>query len=146
MLEQKKSIQIAGAALMNEVESMLRSGHIQAGMDRLILGMKNIKQNYSANDWQTFTKFDCLDRSLTTLIHQCPFTYHSFSKPRGYAGDAELIDYIYTLKLLPDDLTEMGREILNHRIDTSATRSVRARRDILAETIDSIADTANHPS
>jgi extracellular factor (EF) 3-hydroxypalmitic acid methyl ester biosynthesis protein len=145
MLTQERSIQVAGFTLMDEAESMLRSGHIQAGMDRLILGMNNIKQNYSPNDWETFTKSACLDRSLTTLIHQCPFTYHSFSKPRGYAGDAELIDYIYALKSLPDDLTKLGREILNHRIDTPVARSVRARRDILAETIDAIAAASNHP-
>jgi extracellular factor (EF) 3-hydroxypalmitic acid methyl ester biosynthesis protein len=145
MLRQGKSIKAAGFALMDEAESMLRSGYIQEGMDRLILGMNNIKQKYSPKDWNIFSKFDCLDRSLIPLIHQCPFTYHSFSKPRGYAGDAELIDYIYVLKSLPDDLTKIGREILNHRCDSPATRSVRARRDILAETIDSIAAASNHP-
>jgi extracellular factor (EF) 3-hydroxypalmitic acid methyl ester biosynthesis protein len=145
MLTQEKSIQVAGFSLMDEAESMLRSGHIQEGMDRLILGMKSIKQNHSPNDWETFTKSDCLTHSLKTLIHQCPFTYHSFSKPRGYAGDAELIDYIYTLKLLPDNLTKLGREILNHRSDSPVAKSVRARRDILAETIDTIAAASNHP-
>jgi extracellular factor (EF) 3-hydroxypalmitic acid methyl ester biosynthesis protein len=104
MLTQEKSIQVAGFALMDEAESLLRSGHIQEGMDRLILGTNNIKQKYSPNDWEMFAKSDFIDRSLTTLIHQCPFTYHSFSKPRGYAGDAELIDYIYALKSLPDNL------------------------------------------
>jgi extracellular factor (EF) 3-hydroxypalmitic acid methyl ester biosynthesis protein len=141
----EKSIQVAGLALIDEVESMLRSGHIGSGMDRLILGMKNIKQNHSHNDWETFTKFDFVDRSLTTLIHQCPFTYHSFSRPRGYAGDAELIDYIYALKSLPDNLTKLGREILNHRSDSPVARSVRSRRDILAETIDTIAAESNYP-
>jgi extracellular factor (EF) 3-hydroxypalmitic acid methyl ester biosynthesis protein len=145
MLTQEKSIQVTGLGLMDESESLLRAGHIQEGMDRLIFGMKDIKQNYTSNDWEIFSKSICLDRSLTKLIHQCPFTYHSFSKPRGYAGDAELIDYIYTLKSLPDDLTKLGREILHHRIDTPVARSVRARRDILAETIDTIAAASNHP-
>jgi predicted SAM-dependent methyltransferase len=46
MLTQEKSIQVAGFSLMDEAESMLRSGHIQEGMNRLILGMNNIKQNH----------------------------------------------------------------------------------------------------
>jgi extracellular factor (EF) 3-hydroxypalmitic acid methyl ester biosynthesis protein len=145
MLTQEKSIQVAGFALMDEAESMLRLGHVQEGMARLILGMKSIKQNYNPNDWEKFTKSDCLTHSLTTLTHQCPFTYHSFSKPRGYAGDAELIDYIYTLKSLPNDLTKVGEEILNYMIDAPAPRGVRGRRDILAETIDAVAAASNHP-
>ena len=39
----------------------------------------------------------CLDHPLCDLLHQDPFTYRAFSKPRGYAGDAVMMDYIYGL-------------------------------------------------
>ena len=32
-----------------------------------------------------------------SLLHQDPFTYRAFAKPRGYAGDAVMMDYIYGL-------------------------------------------------
>ena len=31
---------------------------------------------------------------ISEFVYQCPFTRHAFEKPRGYAGDAELMDYI----------------------------------------------------
>ena len=138
LTEESSLIQLAGFSLMDEAESMLRSGNIQKGMDHVILGMKNIKQNFSPTVWKIFAQSTFLEHSLKDLIHQCPFTYHSFIKPRGYAGDAELIDFIYTFKSLPDGLTKIGQEILNHSIDTPVSRSVRARRDILAASIDSV--------
>jgi hypothetical protein len=64
MLTQEKSIQVAGFALMDEAESMLRLGHVQEGMARLILGMKSIKQNYNPNDWEKFT----IDSSMSFYI------------------------------------------------------------------------------
>jgi extracellular factor (EF) 3-hydroxypalmitic acid methyl ester biosynthesis protein len=145
MLTEESSIQAAGFSLMDEAESILLSGNIQEGMDHVILGMNNIKQNFNSNVWVTFAQSTCLEHSLKDLIHQCPFTYHSFVKPRGYAGDAELIDFIYTFKSLPDGLTKFGQEILNHRIDTPVSRSVRARRDILSNIIDSVASESNYP-
>lgn len=43
----------------------------------------------------------CLSHFLRGLLHQDPFTYRAFSKPRGYAGDAVMTDYIYGLGSLP---------------------------------------------
>ncbi len=35
------------------------------------------------------------EHNASLLILQDPFTSHSISKPRGYAGDAVLLDFIY---------------------------------------------------
>jgi hypothetical protein len=39
----------------------------------------------------------CLNHPVCRLLHQDPLTYRAFSKPRGYAGDAVMMDYIYGL-------------------------------------------------
>ena len=36
-----------------------------------------------------------LTHPLGELLHRDPFTRRGFDKPRGYAGDAVLIDYLY---------------------------------------------------
>ena len=142
----KSTIQSVGFALMDEAKSILLSGDIPKGIDRVILGMRTIKQNFNSDLWEEFSRKTVLKHSLIDIIHQCPFTYHSFSKPRGYAGDAELLDFIYGKNQLSNRLTPMGRKIFEYFVTTPAPESVRARRDLLAEIIDRLASSvANHP-
>ena len=46
--------------------------------------------------WPEYARL-CLSYPLRGLVHQDPFTYRALSKPRGYAGDAVMMDYIYGL-------------------------------------------------
>ena len=139
------SIQAAGYALMDDAQAMLLSGNAKAGMDHVILGMREIRNRYPVAEWREFAQATFLDHPVTQLIHQCPFTYHSFSKPRGYAGDAELLDFIYGFKEPPQNLASLSKEIFDYCRDATVPSSVRARRDVLARTIDDVASEATHP-
>lgn len=78
---------------------------------------------------------------LKDLVHECPFTRHAYVKPRGYAGDASLLDYIYqhtAAKPAFEFTSNTGREMSVHNVDVPAAAAVRTRRNILAA---SIADT-----
>ncbi len=130
---------------MNNAQTMLLSGNVKEGMDHVILGMREIRNRYGAREWKEFAQTTFLSHPVTQLIHQCPFTYHSFTKPRGYAGDAELLDFIYGFKQPSQHLAPLGREIFNYCRDATVPSSVRARRDILAKTIDDVASEAAHP-
>ena len=130
---------------MDDAQAMLLSGNVQEGMDCVILGMREIRKRYSTSEWKEFSQTTFLSHPITQLIHQCPFTYHSFSKPRGYPGDAELLDFIYGFKQPSQNLTSLGREIFNYLRDEPVASSVRARRDILTTMIDDIASEATHP-
>lgn len=79
---------------------------------------------------------------ISRLVHQCPFTRHSVQKPRGYAGDAELIDYIYghpDRREAVSRSSSIGRSIMLHNIDRPAPLAVRARRYIVADKLTDIA-------
>jgi extracellular factor (EF) 3-hydroxypalmitic acid methyl ester biosynthesis protein len=145
MLPETNSIQSEGYTLMSDTKDMLLSGDVQGGMKHITLGMKDIRSRYVANEWKQFAQSTFFDHPLTQLIHQCPFTYHSFVKPRGYAGDAELLDFIYGFKQPTPNLTTFGREIFDYCRGATVPSSVRARRDVLAQTIDCVASTVNHP-
>jgi extracellular factor (EF) 3-hydroxypalmitic acid methyl ester biosynthesis protein len=59
-----------------------------------------------------------------------------FDKPRNYAGDAELIDYMYGLRQPAPETSELGRRIFDWGGRQPTTESVRERRKIIAAMID----------
>lgn len=71
---------------------------------------------------------------IRQLTHQDPYTYRGFKKPRGYAGDAVLLDFIYGTAPLPEGTTETGAKILAWCQQNSvAFQAVCARRSDLAQ-------------
>ncbi len=139
-------IKASGYALMDNAYDILLSGNIVKGMDYLILGMRAIKNQYSTGEWNKFSQIIFLNHPIVQLIHQCPFTFHSFTKPRGYAGDAELLDFIYGFNQSSPNLSAFGRKIFEYNCEAlSSCSSVRDRRDILAKTIDDVASSVTHP-
>ncbi|MEM9487444.1 MAG: class I SAM-dependent methyltransferase [Cyanobacteria bacterium P01_F01_bin.116] len=125
---------------------MLLSNTINKGMEHLILGMKEIKQHYAPSQWQEFSQTTVLQHPVTSIIHQCPFTHHAFTKPRSYAGDADLLDFIYGFKDLSPSLSPLGIKLCKYMQAAPAPTSVRARRDILAQTIDQVVLETSHPA
>src|SRR5262249_41070129 len=81
---------------------------------------------------------------LKAVIHQDPITRRAFEKPRGYAGDAELIDLIYGQHDMPRT-SSVGAALYGHMFQAPAAQAVRARRDHLAERLDEIAMRIKRP-
>jgi extracellular factor (EF) 3-hydroxypalmitic acid methyl ester biosynthesis protein len=95
----------------------------------------------SDNSWANFAKNDCIAHPVREFIHQDPFTRRSFEKPRGYAGDAVLIDYIYGVPHREHELhdaTPLGRWLYNYTSNSLAPRAVRRRMHLISELIDRV--------
>ena len=126
-------------ALMDEAERALLSGNVDEGLTNLTLGFQELRATHDPAEWLEFAKKDWLSHSFVPIIHQDPFTKHSFDKPRNYAGDAELIDYMYGLRQPAPETSELGRRIFDYTTNTPAPQSVRERRKIIAAMIDEMA-------
>jgi len=115
----------------------IRAGRIAAGLEDLFDDLSTRRDDDAAG-WPEFTR-SCLDHPLRHLLHQDPFTYRAFSKPRGYAGDAVMMDYIYGLgasDAAARGATPLGRAIFAHMGTRPSARAVRFRRRLLAGLID----------
>ena len=131
---------------MDKSLKQLLDGDVAKGMASLMTDLKSLRASCHPKEWQAFTKAGLMDHQLTQVIYQDPFTRHSFERPRGYAGDAQLLDYIYGLRHPPDDTTQLGQEICKYIVGMAIVpRSIRARLDILAKMIDQVVDQTPHP-
>lgn len=80
---------------------------------------------------------------VSQFLIQDPFTRWSFEKPRGYSGDAGLLDIIYkhpAADAVVAAASPLGREIFDYTLEASTSVAARERREILARSVDAAAD------
>jgi extracellular factor (EF) 3-hydroxypalmitic acid methyl ester biosynthesis protein len=81
----------------------------------------------SGLDWSE-TRRALHDHPLHARLMEDPYSARAASKPRGYSGDAELIDFAYDRRA-PDGTAELATQMFNHSINFQASEGVRRRRD-----------------
>lgn len=106
-------------------------------MDAIFRELEVQKEGRSPEEWDACIKA-CRDHAVRQLVHQDPFTFRAYSKPRGYAGDAEMIDLIYAPEeQWPEPVaTPLGLDIYRYTSSAPAAAGVRARRGFVADLID----------
>lgn len=119
--------------MLNGPDEVLRQN-----MHSLHLGLLTLRRRWSPEAWKRFCKDTAKKHPLRPFLHQCPFTRRAFERPRGYAGDAVLIDYLY-MDHAADEL-HAGREIYRYMHQQPSSLSVRERRLLLAKAIDETAE------
>jgi extracellular factor (EF) 3-hydroxypalmitic acid methyl ester biosynthesis protein len=112
-------------------------------IDRLVTTLESVRASLPPDLWARHAP-RLVSHPLTHLLHQDPFTRRCYTKPRGYAGDARMIDYIYG-EADDDDSTALGRRILAANFEAPAPRAVRYRKEMLAAAIDRTADRVERP-
>lgn len=119
-----------------------------AAMDALFDGLYEVRGGCSPDEWKHFIATVAANHPLRTILNEDPISARSCAKPRGYSGDAVLLDLIYKHENaypLIEESSEIGRSIYSFMVEASAARGVRLRRKLIAETIDAVADTKPAP-
>jgi hypothetical protein len=81
------------------------------------------------------------EHPLRAYLHQDPISGRAFRKPRGYAGDARLLDLIYAhpdADELVSENPDPGKRLYAAAQKARSARAVRERRDILSSEIDRV--------
>ena len=134
-------------ALLNNAYERIREGLIDDGMNDLIAGLQARRLSAGTEEW-THVVRRCLRHPLRALLHEDPFTERAFTKPRGYAGDAPLLDFIYGYEEgwpAPEGTSELGRKIFGYTTRSVASEGVRARRGFIAEVVDRLVHEVAQP-
>lgn len=102
------------------------------GYLRQLLGTMN------DDEWRSTVVPLCRNHPIQRLLLEDPYTARAYLKPRGYAGDAVMLDYIYSA-VPPTGTTAVGSSIFGGTTGLQNGRSVVARRDLLTRRIDETA-------
>jgi extracellular factor (EF) 3-hydroxypalmitic acid methyl ester biosynthesis protein len=105
----------------------------------LILGdLNRLRATTPENTWRTSLIPRLRGEPFYSWAQEAPVCRWSTTKPRGYAGDAHVIDFLYRSDDIAQevlDATLAGQAIHNCLINSHSSRSVRNRKDYFARQI-----------
>lgn len=105
--------------------------------------MRIMRENLAPAVWEQVIQI-ARQHPINDLLQQDPFTNWSVTKPRGYAGDAVLMDLVYghpSVQSLIAETSDLGRSIFSFTSNAPTSAGSRERRDILARQVDDVAST-----
>jgi hypothetical protein len=127
------------APLLQQVRDALLSGDGEwQAMAELFSGLQAHRSRLDASLWRAVIP-SIQQHRVAGLIHEDPFTRHSFQKPRGYSGDASLLDLIYRhagQQHMMRRASDRGRAIYAYTSASPSAEAVREQRELLAREVD----------
>jgi hypothetical protein len=130
----------------------LRELHEPGGVNRTLGSLSGefdaIRSSVAPQEWRRWIDAELRPHPLYPVLLEDPFVHHSATRPRGYPGDAELIDFIYgSANVQPrvERSTTLGRRLYAYSFQTAAPVAVRHRRALAAAEIDRLAASGSRP-
>jgi SAM-dependent methyltransferase len=108
---------------------------------RLITQLHDMRGKLDPGVWQALLPI-AHNHPVAAFFHEDPFTRWSFEKPRGYSGDAHLLDFIYGDPSVGEEIaaaSPLGKALYSYTSQAPAPVAVRERRDLLTQHVDEIA-------
>jgi SAM-dependent methyltransferase len=105
------------------------------------LWLHEIRNSVEIDVWRTLIPF-VQSHPVAGFFMQDPLTKWSFDRPRGYSGDAHLLDLIYRHEKIAGQVaaaSELGREVYEFTSHAPSSYANCDRRDILARHVDETA-------
>lgn len=96
------------------------------------------RRNVGEDQWRSHDIPILRKSPFYPLALDCPFSRRATDKPRGYPGDAELIDFLYRSDNVAEQVcrsTPVGQAIHNFWVNSPAARAVRNRKDFFTQEI-----------
>lgn len=131
------------ALILHATREQIEQGNDPAKIIRRLMSHLNATRSKVHPDvWQALIPVMQSHPVLEYFLED-PLTRWSFSKPRGYSGDAQLLDYIYCDPHVAESVanaSEIGKALYTHTKDVPSCVAARERRDLLTRYVDEIAD------
>lgn len=129
-----------GIHACDKVRRMILDGDVEVGYARLAQELYALRWALGSEDWSHFCEI-VQSLPLFQLFQQDPMVRHCVAKPRGYAGDAKLLDMIYDGRAAVDEpMSDLGARLFDCGFRATPCRAVRERATALAGLLDECAD------
>ncbi|MGD8192132.1 class I SAM-dependent methyltransferase [Brevibacillus ginsengisoli] len=131
-------------------EMVIECGNQKADYDNTLRSfckqLQEIKKSLPFDKWKDEVARTSLTHPLQKFLLKDPFTRRALTKPRGYAGDAIMMDMLYAgdgTIAAPFDgtITKEGKRLFESVLRLSTAEGVRNRKYMIANRLDEFAET-----
>ncbi|QKD06310.1 class I SAM-dependent methyltransferase [Mesorhizobium loti] len=130
------------ALILHSTQQQVEQQKFPAEIVRRLLSLLNaLRDKVHPDVWQALIPV-AQNHPLQKYFLEDPLTHWSFTKPRGYSGDAELLDYIYCDPHVAESVasaSEIGKALYSHTQNVPSCVAARERRDLLTRYVDEAA-------
>ncbi|TPM30937.1 class I SAM-dependent methyltransferase [Mesorhizobium sp. B2-3-4] len=130
------------ALILHATQQQIEEQKFPAEIVRRLLSLLNaLRDKVHPDVWQALIPV-AQNHPLQNYFLEDPLTNWSFTKPRGYSGDAELLDYIYCDPHVAESVanaSEIGKALYSHTQNVPSCVAARERRDLLTRYVDEAA-------
>lgn len=116
------------------------SEHLGQFLPSVYKGMPALLKDLSKEDIQLCTNF--IRQQLSPFVYGAPFASRAFYKPRGYAGDFEMMNHLYRNELIGKTLFDQCMH--KYFIDEPAGNAVKNRGEYLHKKIKQLVQSKPH--
>jgi len=122
---------------MQRIAKKIHERDAWAAIEGIFRYLRGKRKSSTPKEWLLFAKHFS-KAHFNDFTNRCPITARCRAKPRGYSGDAVVMDYIYGLGSEVDgpQPDEVSEALLRHNTDMPAARAVRFRRKLFAGMMD----------
>jgi SAM-dependent methyltransferase len=125
-------------ALYDQAAAQIEGGDAAAGFRLLSQPLSALWTEARTLGWADEALAQARAHRLHALVRQDPYTQRAAAKPRGYAGDAVMLDHVYGAAP-PPDTSDLGKRVFACTTRSGMGLSVLYRRVLLRSLIDDVA-------
>ncbi len=136
------------APILDRTLDALRGGIVGEAMTALATNLDAQRAGLPAAEWKRWIEAAARPHPVVPALREDPFVRHAATRPRGYPGDAELLDFIYRSDNVQPRIasaTALGRRLYEYSSATPAPEAVRLRSALAAAEIDRTAARVRKP-
>ncbi|TPL84554.1 class I SAM-dependent methyltransferase [Mesorhizobium sp. B2-3-13] len=130
------------ALILHATQQQVEQQKFPAEIVRRLLSLLNaLRAKVHPDVWQALIPV-AQNHPIQKYFLEDPLTHWSFTKPRGYSGDAQLLDYIYCDPHVAESVanaSEIGKALYSHTQNVPSCVAARERRDLLTRYVDETA-------
>jgi extracellular factor (EF) 3-hydroxypalmitic acid methyl ester biosynthesis protein len=136
---------IALTQILDTCHSRLLDCRSLDSIDELVQALFKLRSSTPGLAWEKLVSI-CRRHPICPLLHEDPLTHRSFTKPRGYAGDAVMLDMIYDAETIGVRCSELGRAVFRYTAGCGRSpQAVRHRRSLIAQIVDRLSSDEKRP-